>query len=287
MGNHQLESLPARRPWKRVVGLLGEGTGMAGLPGVGPGTLEAIADATMDASEAGLSRAKGDDGLSYAFYLLTQVTQAARQKDFARALDRAGVRNPALGVSATGGEEARPGGAAETVYELVANFTDAVDRHLRRSRSRTDIGELAQRAAAESLTALCTGPSETLWGTSEETVQKSLKGFSTKAGFARLSREFFGRLAREYLVYHLSRELSNHVGRSRRFTNVAEHNEFLRGLDHHCRTSTVAIEDFAGTWYSKHNFMGGITREKAQHFVAHALDKMREALQYTGGTHGG
>ncbi len=89
MGSHQLEGLPARRPWKHVVGLLGEGAGMAGLPDVAPGSLEAVADATMDASVTGLSRAKGDDGLAYAFYLLTQVTQAARQKDFARALDRA------------------------------------------------------------------------------------------------------------------------------------------------------------------------------------------------------
>ena len=134
-------------------------------------------------------QAKDDDGLAYAFYLLTQVTQAARQKDFAKALARAGVRTPALAVAAPAGEEAEPGGIADTVYDLVANFTDAVDRHLRRSRTRTDIGELAQRAAAESLTALCAGPSETLWGTSEETVQQSLRGISTKAGFARLTRD--------------------------------------------------------------------------------------------------
>jgi hypothetical protein len=44
------------------------------------------------------------------------------------------------------------------------------------------------------------------------------------------------------------------------------------------------LEDFAGKWYSKHNFKGGITRDKAQGFVAHAMDKMRDALQYAGGT---
>ena len=281
MGSHQLESLPARRPWKRVVGLLGEGAGMAGLPGVTTGSLDAIADATLDASDAGLARAKGDDGLGYTFYLLTQITQAARKSDFTRALDRVGVRTPSLALAAT--EQVAPKGTADTIYDLVANFTGAVDRHLRRFRTRTDIGELALRAAAESLTSLCAGPSQTLWGTSEETVQQSLKALSTKAGFGRLSREFFARLSREYIVYHLSRELSNHVGQSRRFANVAEHNEFLRALDHHCRTSTTVLEDFAGTWYSKHNFRGGITRRKAQGFVAHALDKMREALRYRGG----
>lgn len=284
MGSHQLESLPARPPWKRVVGLLGDGAGMGGLAGVAPGTLEEIADATMSASDAGLKRAKRDEGLSYAFYLLTQVTQAARQADFAKALTRCGVRAPDLAAAGDAGADAKP---ADTIYELVANFTNAVDRHLRKTRTRSDISELAQRAAAESLTSLCAGPSQTLFGTSAETVQQSLRTFSTKAGFARLAREYFARLSREYLVYHLSRELSNHVGPTRRFSGVAEHNRFLRELDTHCRTSTVIVEEFAGTWYSKHNFHGGITREKAGGFVAHALDKMREALQYTGGPHAG
>jgi hypothetical protein len=285
MGSHQLEGLPARRPWKRVVGLLGDGAGIAGLAGVTPGTLEQIADATMAASDAGLNRAKRDDGLSYTFYLLTQVAQAAKQADFGAALARAGMRSPALAIAGAAEAEAKP---ADTIYELVANFTHAIDRYLRKTRARSDIAEMAQRAAAEALTSLCAGPSETLFGTSAETVQQSLKAHSTKAGFSRLTREFFARLSREYLVYHLSRELSNHVGgERRRFASVAEHNQFLRELDAHCRSSTVTLEDFARGWYRKHDFHGGITREKASGFIAHALDKMRESLQYTGGTHAG
>lgn len=282
MGSLQLEGLPARRPWKRVVGLLGEGAGMGGLPGVAPGTLEAIADATMRASDAGLQRAKRDAGFSYTFYLLTQVTQAARQADFASALVRCGV-----GAPDPGGTRATAGTPADTIYALVASFTHAVDRHVRNTRERSDLSELGQRAAAESLTALCADPSQTLFGSSPETVRQSLRAFSTKAGFARLACEYFARVAREYLVYHLSRELSNHVGPTRRFASVAEHNQFLRQLDAHCRTSTRAVEDFAGRWYSKHNFHGGITREKAAGFVAHALDKMRAALKHSGGSHAG
>ena len=45
------------------MGLLGDGAGMAGLPGVAPGSLEAISDATMDASDAGVTRAKTNPSL--------------------------------------------------------------------------------------------------------------------------------------------------------------------------------------------------------------------------------
>lgn len=284
MGHHQVESLAATRPWKRVVGTLGVGAGMAGLPGVEQGSLEAVADATLEASLDGLERAKSDPGLRHVFYLLTQITQAARQEDFATALERLGVRQPAMALALPGIESAA-GGTADTIYDLVAHFTNAVDRHIREGRVRSDIGELAQKAAAQSLTNLCEHRSETLFGSTEDSVQDALRRLSTKAGFARLTRDFFARLSGEYLVYHLSRELSNHVGPGRRFESVHEHNEFLGALDSHCRTASSALTDFAGTWYSKHNFEGGITERKAGGFTAHALDKMRDALRHVGGGH--
>lgn len=283
MGHHQVESLAATRPWKRVVGTLGVGAGMSGLPGVEPGSLEAIADATLEASLDGLERAKSDPGLRHVFYLLTQITLAARQEDFAAALDRLGVRQPAMALALPGEQPAS--GTADTIYDLVAHFTNAVDRNIRERRVSSDIGELAQKAAAQSLTSLCENRSETLFGSTEDSVQDALRRLSTKAGFARLTRDFFTRLSGEYLVYHLSRELSNHVGPGRRFESVHEHNEFLNALDSHCRTASRALIDFAGTWYSKHNFEGGITERKAGGFTAHALDKMRDALRHVGGGH--
>ena len=50
------------------------------------------------------------------------------------------------------------------VYDLTSGFSASVDRYLRVTRGRTDIGGLAQLSAAECLSALCAGPSSTLFG---------------------------------------------------------------------------------------------------------------------------
>jgi len=282
MGHHYLDGMVRTHPYKRVVALLGESAGGAGAANVGPGTLEEIADATLTASDEGLERAKADEGLTYCLYLLTEITRAARQTNFATALQQAGLPSPGPEIGA--GPQKTPTGEAEyTVFDLVGSFSSAVDRHLRQSRGRTDIGEMAQMAAAESLTALCTTRAATLFGSTEQSVQHSLRQFSTQKGFATLAHDFFSRLARRYLEYHLSRELSNHVGGNRRFASVNEHNEFLAQLDTYCRVSAGIVRKFAGDWYSVHNFKDDITLEKTRGFAAHAIDKMRVALSYQGG----
>lgn len=281
MGHHQVESLPANRSHKRVVGLLGEGAGMGGLPGVSPGTLDQIADAMLEASLAGFERAKRDRGLIHAFYLLTQVTRAAREGDrFSSALSELGIVSPTAALTRSGAEATA--GTADTIYDLVANFTNAVDQHLATTRGRTDIGEIAQRAAAQSLTVLCEEHATTLYGTGADAVQDALYRLSTKSGFARLSQDFFSRLTSGFLIYHLSKELSNHVGPGRRFADIREHNAFLSGMESHCRAAASVLGDFAGTWYSKHNFEGGITERKTFGFVGHALNKMKDALRHMG-----
>ncbi|MBK8915016.1 MAG: hypothetical protein IPM64_10530 [Phycisphaerales bacterium] len=244
-----------------------------------PGGLPQIADATLAASDEGLDRAKGDEGLAFCVFLMTQITRAAREKDFRGALERAGLPLPP-GQPQAGGQGEAAGEPAFTVFDLVSGFSGAVDEHLRRSRSRTDIGELAQLAANESLTALCAAPSESLWGSTERTVQSALGAFATKKGFSLFAHDFFARLTRRYLEYHLGRELSNHVGPNRRFASAREHNEFLRQLDAHCRVATGVVRKFAGEWYSLHNFQKDITLRKARGFAAHAVDKVREALKY-------
>jgi len=283
MGHHQVEALAATRSHKRVVALLGDGAGMAGLPGVGAGTLDEIADAMLEASLDGLERAKTDEGLIQTFYLLTQVTQAARaDRDFEARLAALGVVNPAAAIS--GQASLAAAASINSIYDLVANFTNAVDQHLAFRHTRTDLGELAQRAAAQSITALCEDSANTLYGTGSDAVQDSLYRLSTRAGFTRLSHDFFSRLTSGFLIYNLSKELSNHVGPGRRFANVDEHNAFLDAMEGHCRTAASVLKDFSGKWYTRHNFEGGITPQKSFGFIGHALDKVRDALRHLGGS---
>lgn len=281
MGHQLPQSLPATRSHREVVGLLGDGAGMAGLAGVIPGSLDQVADAMLEASLDGLERAKRDDGLIYSFYLLTQITHAARLgDDFSLRLRELGVAPPPMAFHPTPGGDA---GVADTIYTLVANFTNAVDQRLTDRSTRSDLGEIAIRAAAESLTTLCEDNASTLFGSSQESVQDALYKLSTKNGFAKLSQDFFARMTRGFLIYNLSKELSNHVGPGRRFGDISEHNDFIRGLDQHCRTASSVLEAFSGQWYSKHKFQGGITERKTFGWVSHALDKMRSALRYSGG----
>lgn len=251
MGHIRLGTLPRTRKWIQVLDLIGGG---AGAP--------EIAAATMEASQGGLMKAAKDLGLAHAFWLLTQVPLAARNKDFT-----AGLRTLGIEVS-----------DAPSLLEVVGAFTDAVDVHLRRSGGRTDIGEMAQMAASEALTALGIPRTASLFGTTPADVQQTFKSFSTSEQFSALAREFFTRLSRKYLTYFLSRELSNYVSGEGRFASVEQHAEFNQGLDLYCRQATRIIEEFSGGWFSKTNYEGGITPEKAEKFVHVALKKLRAEL---------
>jgi len=256
MGHIRLGTLPDTARWRKVVGLLADEQA----------NVAAVAGATMHAAERGLEIASHDDGLCHALWLLTQVTLAANQQDFATALKQAGLSVP----------------SGPSVFEIVGGFSDAVDRHLRQNRSRTDIGEMAQLAAAETLTSLCTQKSTTLFGTTPADVQAAVKSFSTKAGFSVLAHDFFARLTQRYLTYHLSRELSKHVGKDQRFRSPKDHAEFIEQLNVHCRQAAVIVREFAGGWYSRTNYESGISPTKARNFAYVAMKKIRAELKIRG-----
>jgi hypothetical protein len=172
----------------------------------------------LTAAIAGFERAANDEGLIHTFYLLTQVTQAARDEDrFNERLAELGVTGSAWEFSPSQGDGTA---IANTIYDLVGNFTYAIDNHLAMTRTRSDLSEIAQRAAAQSLTVLGQEYANTLFGTGPDAVQDALRRLSTQSGFARLTQDFFGRVASGFLIYHLSKELSNHVGPGRRFADV-------------------------------------------------------------------
>jgi hypothetical protein len=255
MGHLRLDTLPDTAPWRRVVGLLAEG---ADAP--------AVAQATTQAALRGLALAHGDEGLFYSFWLLAQVAQASRKTDFATALCDAGLHvtvDPDL-------------------FDLVGGFSDAVDQRLHKTHGRTDLGEMAQLAAVESLTELLGRRSATLFGPTSVEVKEAARQLSTERGFAILAHAFFTRFVRRFLAYHLGRELSNHVGGNGRFETPDEHDEFIEQLTVHCQQAALIVRDFAGDWYSKHRFHDDLTLTKARGFVSHALTKLGEELKIRG-----
>jgi hypothetical protein len=255
MGHLRLDSLPDTAPWRRVVGLLAEGAAAA-----------AVARATTEAALRGLALAHGDEGLVYSFWLLAHVVQAAHQPDFAAALGDAGLHV----------------GADPDLFKLAAGFSDAVDRRLHRTHGRTDLGEMAQLAAVESLTELLSLRAASLFGTTAVEVKQAARALSTERGFAALGHAFFARFARRFLTYHLGRELSNHVGANGRFEAPEDHDTFLDQLTLHCQQAALIVQTFAGEWYVKHRYHDDLTPAKAKGFTSHALTKLSDELRIRG-----
>jgi hypothetical protein len=144
---------------------------------------------------------------------------------------------------------------------------------------RTDLGEIAQGAAAESLAAVAGADLPGLFGPTAADVRLSLGKLAAPDHFARLARDFFARLTQRQLDYYLSRTLSSHVGPGQRLQTTIDHSAFNTALDLHCREASRIVEAFAGGWFSKTNYQGGITLGKARDFVFVALGKISEELR--------
>jgi hypothetical protein len=196
---------------------------------------------------------------------LTQIPQAARQTNFADQLWELGLH-----VSSS-----KP-----TLLEIVAAFTSAVDRHVRETGKRSDLGEMAQHAAAETLTSLAGRELPGLFGPTARDVQQALGKLGTSDRFSIVARDFFSRLTSRSLGYFLSRELSKHVGPNKRFAIVSDHSNFNDALDLHCREASRIIKEFAGGWYGKTlQQEKRITRDEARKFALVAFRKIRAELR--------
>jgi hypothetical protein len=252
MGHQRLGTLPRSRDWLQVVELIRDGADVA-----------AIAAATSRAAEQSLIDASGDAAVQHAFWLLSQIPLAARADDFASELRKLGldVTDPPM------------------LVDVVSATMDAVDRQVRTAGKRTDYGEIAQLSTVEALQAVVGREIQDLFGATAAGTKTVFGGFATVKQFAVLARDFFARLTRRHIDYYLSRELSKHVGPGRRFPSVREHRAFEEALDLHCREATRIIQEYAGEWFSKHNYEGGIDQGKAGRFVSYASKKIRAELR--------
>jgi hypothetical protein len=252
MGHVRLGILPKSRKWAKVVDELDLGASVDG-----------IAALSADAAEAGLKKASSDPIFLHSFWLLTQIPLAARGPDFVGELRRLGV--PVAD---------RPG-----LIDVVSAVTAAIDDHARMRGGRTDLGEMAQMAAVESITALV-GPSlPSLFGPTSEEVQRAIGRLASGDRFSGLAREFFARLTQRSLGYYLSRELNRHIGDGKRFATDTARARFDQALDQHCREASLIVEAFAGGWYGKNVYQGGgLTPDAIRKFAPVAFRKIRAEL---------
>jgi hypothetical protein len=253
MGHVRLGVLSKSRKWQQVVEELRLGADV--------GTVAASA---ADAAEASLQAASQDPAFLHSFWLLTQIPLAARGPDFAEGLRRLG-----LAVS-----------IQPSLMDVAAAFSAAVDRYARQHGGRTDLGEMAQMAAVESLTAAVEPALPSLFGPRPEEVQRAIGRLAGGGRFSTLAREFFARLTQRSLDYYLSRELGNHIGAGERFRDDRARSQFDDALEWHCREASRIVESFAGGWYGKNVYQGdGLTTDGIRRFAPVAFKKIRAELR--------
>lgn len=253
MGHIRLGVLPKSRKWNQVVDELRLGA-----------DIDAVAASAADAAETSLKVASNDPAFLHAFWLLTQIPLAARGPDFADDLRRLGVQ-----------VVDRP-----SLMDVVAAISGAVDRYARERGGRTDLGEMAQMAAVESLAALVGPNLPSLFEPGPGEVQRAIGRFAGGDRFGALAREFFARLTQRSLDYYLSRELNRYIGPGERFRDDGARSQFDDALDRHCREASRIVEAFAGGWYGKNVYQGeGLTPDAIRRFAPVAFKKIRAELR--------
>lgn len=253
MGHTRLGVLPRSKKWDQVVEQLRLGADVSG-----------VAASAAGAAEASFKGASSDPALLHAFWLLTQIPLAARGPEFAEDLRRLGVE-----VS-----------DQPSLMDIAAAFSGAVDRFARQHGGRTDLGEMAQFAAVESLSATVGPTLPSLFGPQPEEVQRALGRLSGGNRFSVLAREFFARLTQRCLDYYLSRELNNHIGPGARFRDDRARSDFDNALAQHCWEASRIVELLAGAWYGKNIYKGeGLTPDSIRRFAPFAFGKIRAELR--------
>ncbi len=257
MGHVRLGKPLGGKKWIPVVQLIEQG-----------GEVPEIANATVSVAKRGLSLASKDTGLVNTLWLLAQIPLAARSEDFASALRQAGLE-----VSDAPG-----------LMEIVGAFSEAIDKRLPNNRDRTDLGEMGQMAAAETISKIIGSRLPSLLGSPPGEVQRTFSGLATNEQFSQFTGDFLGRLIHKYIDYFLSRALPQHIGEGKRFATLAEQSEFSNSLRDHCREASRAVEGISAEWLSRENWeKSGISQEQAGRFIHMAVRKISDELK-RGGT---
>jgi hypothetical protein len=255
MGHSRLGNLPRTRKWQEVVGLIAIGAGA-----------DQVANAVIRAAERGLMAAADHSGLVEAFWTLTQLTAAARDPNFAESLRNRGFDVP----------------DSPSLPAVLAAVSERIDRSMPNSKGRTDLGEIAQCAAVETINQIVTQRTRSLFASGPEDVRNAFRDLGTKKNFGELARQFFGQTTGKVLDAYVSREGGNHVGNGQRFANLADKAEFDRALRTHSHEASAIVERFAGEWLSKRNWQNGpdgISHKDASGFAHVAMTKMVSELK--------
>jgi hypothetical protein len=237
--------LPKTAKWRSVVDLLDAGR-----------SVPEVVGAAVNAAEASIKRASTDPAFLSVVDALVMLPLVARGPGYHEFLAERGV-------------------SAQSLPDLLIGLGRDFDR----TPAMSDLGEMARLAYVTALGSELEARLPSLFEPSPADVRAALGHLASGQGFAGISRRFFAELTRRTLAYYLSRELAQHTGAGRRFTDDRQRVEFDRALSDHTWQASAIVSEFAAGWYGKTIWQGdGPTPEKIANFSAYAFKKLRDEL---------
>lgn len=219
-----------------------------------------VAAAVVTAAEAAYRAAADDPGIVESLRIMAFLADASRQDAFAERLRD-------YGIPLRGNEDA--------LGLLRVVLREAEDRFGPTSQ-RTIFTEFALGALQESLTRTIAQQTGSLFLSGIDDAQLAYRQFSTERGFARLAHMFFAGLLSRSLRYFTDHEAANRLGPDGRLRSEADIRIFNEALDRYGSEAARIVEDFAGAWYSKRRWLGGVDRTDG--LAAVAMRKVADEL---------
>lgn len=250
MGHIRLGELPKTRRWSKVVRLMDDPQA----------DTEAVASAVVTAAEKAYRAAADDPGVVESLRVMAFLADASRQEAFADALR-------AYGIPVNGDENALG------LLRVVLSETEA---RFGPTSQRTIFTEFALGALQESLTRTVAQQSGSLFLSGMDDAQLAYRQFSTERGFGRLAHMFFASLLSRSLRYFTDQEAANHLGSDGRLRSETDIRVFNEALDRYGSEAARIVEEFAGAWYSKRRWLGGVDRTEG--LAAVAMRKVADEL---------
>lgn len=251
MGHIRLGELPKSKKWSQVVHLMDD-------PDV---PMDRLAGAIVRAAKEAYAGAGDDPGVVESLRSMAVVADAARSDDFAARLREAGFE-------LTGNEDAI-GLLRVVLRDTEARFGPVAER--------TVFTELALGALQETLTETIASQTGSLFLTGIDDARLAYRQVSTEREFARLARRFFSSLLSRSLRFFTDQAAANRLGGDGRLGTERGLLAFNEAVETYGREASRIVEDFAGGWYSKRRWLGGVGETEG--LAAVAMRKIADELQ--------
>lgn len=253
MGHNTLGVIPRSVKWRRVLDLLGTDAGN-----------RAVFAASGEAAEKSLLAASDDPVFTEAVRLLLLIPTAARSDDFRAALNQAGLLV----------------GDSPDLLDLLVATSARLDAVKRGTNRRTDLGELAGRALATTLSHHIGDALPGLFEATPADVQVVARKLSQSVGMSELARGYFANVTQATLSYWLERTLADYHAGDGRLGARGSRDAFDTELRAYTQEASRIIKEFSGGWYAKTlHQKGAISTRDAAAFAAICLKKVTSELR--------